>query len=57
MSGGSKTESESWATSYEVDESQFILVRKGNMTIGRESHALVSLNAKYLYAIGSRIYK
>lgn len=34
-----------------------MLVRKSNMVTARESHALVCLNAKYMFAIGSRVSK
>ena len=27
------------------------------MNVGRESHVLVALNAKYIFAIGSRVFK
>ena len=59
ITGGSKNENESLNSCFELIEGkqEYFLNWKTNMIFGRESHSLVALNAKYIYAIGSRIFK
>jgi hypothetical protein len=54
ITGGSKNESESLASCWEFIESENTLAKRTNMLLARESHAMISLNARYIMTIGSR---